>query len=711
MKKFFTLLVLLTAVLAVQGKEKIKVACIGNSVTYGHGIPDREINSYPAQLQRLLGDNYDVRNFGRSSATLTSRSPMAYIKQTEYRDAMNFKADIVIIHLGLNDTDPRWWPNYSEEFIPEYRALIDSFHVANPKAKVYICLLTPIGHQHPRFQSGTRDWHTQVSDAIRKVAYGKGVELIDFYTPMYCHPEYLPDALHPDAAGAAVMAETVYKNLTGDYGGLQMPIHYGDDMVLQRDMLLVIRGMANAGDKIGVELTANGKKKVASAEAVANSWGQWSVELPAMAAGGPFTLSIATLKAGIAASKTQNTHLIYNNVWLGDVWICSGQSNMEFGLGYCTTAKTDMVEAPLQKRLHVMAMYSKYPTNNIEFPKEDLDSINALKLFRTAGWQTIGKADLRVFPAVAYHFGKTLTDSIADSTLHIGLICNPVGGTPLEAWIDRRTLQYEYPQILYNWLRNDHVQDWVRERAAKNIAQKTNPLQRHSYEPCYMYESGILPLEGTALKGVIWYQGESNAHNSELHERLFPLLQQSWQKAFRSASQASPALDFYFVQLSSLCRPSWPRFRNSQRLLAARLPQTWMAVSTDVGDSLDVHPKRKQQVGYRLGLQALRHTYGRDIVSQGPEPTSMRVEGKTVVVSFDHAAALRTADGAAPCTFEVAGADGVYYPATATIDGTTVRLDTRGKVAHPVSVRYGWQPFTRANLVNEAGLPCSTFEL
>ena len=697
MKKTIILLLLTLFVAGASAKEKTKVACVGNSVTYGYGIEDREHYSYPVQLQGMLGDGYDVRNFGRSSATLNSHSPMAYTKQPEYRAAMDFKADIVVIHLGLNDTDPRWWPNYSEEFIPEYRALIDSFRVANPKAKIWICLLSPIGHQHHRFQSGTRDWHKQVSEAIRTVAYGAGVGLIDLCTPLYNRPELLPDALHPNAEGAGILARTVYQNITGDFGGLQMPLTYSDNMVLQRDQPLVISGTANAGDKVEVKLSNNLK-----GTATADCWGQWRVELPAQPAGGPYTLTIKRVLKTLKDPKDLKDLIKYDNVWLGDVWLCSGQSNMEFMLGNCATAAQDLSEAPRQQRLHLLQMTPIAATDNVEWPQAVLDSVNTLKYLASAGWQTMQTANVARMSAVAYHFGKTLAQSLEEG-VHIGLICNAVGGTPAEAWIDRWTLQWDYPQILYNWLDNDHIQGWVRGRAAKNITQATNKLQRHPYEPCYMYETGIRPLEGTALKGVIWYQGESNAHNTELHELLFPLLEKSWRKAF-----AKTDLPFYFVQLSSLNRPSWPRFRNSQRLLADRLPYTWMAVSTDVGDSLDVHPTRKQQVGQRLALQALRHSYGRDIVSEGPKPATMHIDGASIVVSFDCATTLLTSDGAPLRSFEVAGSDGLYHAATATVEGKTVRVKSAA-VPRPVSVRYGWQPFTRANLVNEVGLPASTF--
>lgn len=698
MKRNTVLLLLLLCIVSINAKEKIKVACVGNSVTYGYGIEDREHHSYPVQLQQMLGNDYDVRNFGRSSATLTSRSPMEYIKQPEYRQAIDFKADWVVIHLGLNDTDPRWWPNYSEEFIPEYRALIDSFRVANPKARIWVCLLTPIGHQHHRFQSGTRDWHLQVTEAIRKVALGAGVGLIDLFTPLYNRPDLFPDALHPNAEGAGILARTVYQNLTGDYGGLQMPVTYSHNMVLQRDMPLTINGTANAGEKVEVTLQSErGKTKAIKGQAVASNWGKWSIELPAMKAGGPYCLTV----------KAPSRAYTYNNVWVGDVWLCSGQSNMEFTLGQCATAAQDLREAPAQQRLHVMTMYPIAATDDVEWPQAVLDSVNALKYMTAAGWQTMQQADAGRLSAVAYHFGKTLCDSLEDD-VHVGLICNPVGGTPTEAWIDRWTLQWDYPQILYDWLHNDHIQGWVRGRAAKNIAQATAKLQRHPYEPCYMYESAVRPLEGTALKGVIWYQGESNAHNSELHMRLFPLLEKSWRRAFALGTEPLP---FYFVQLSSLNRPSWPRFRNSQRLLAEGLPQTWMAVSTDLGDSLNVHPAYKKEVGRRLALQSLHHSYGHNVVSQGPAPVAWRTDGgREFVILFTDADGMHSSDGEPLRTFEMAGEDGIYHPATAVIDGDKVKLKSK-EVERPVSVRYGWQPFTRANLVNGAGLPASTFEL
>ena len=255
-----------------------------------------------------------------------------------------------------------------------------------------------------------------------------------------------------------------------------------------------------------------------------------------------------------------------------------------------------------------------------------------------------------------------------------------------------------------NWTKNDFIQDWVRGRAALNVKKSSAKFQRHPYEPCYLYESGILSLQQYPIKGVIWYQGESNAHNKDAHEKLFKLLVQSWRKNW-----SNDELPFYFVQLSSLNRPSWPWFRDSQRRLMKEIPNTGMAVCTDRGDSLDVHPIRKQEVGERLAYWALNKTYGHPVVPSGPLFKSVAFNKHMAIVSFDYAEGLKAAEeGEELKTFEVAGEDQIFYPAKAVVEGNQVKVWTE-KVKEPKIVRYGWQPFTRANLVNGAGLPASTF--
>lgn len=684
MKKTLILSLCLLFCTALFAQKPVKVACVGNSITYGTGIANREKDSYPVKLQQMLGDKYLVDNFGKPGATLLNKGHRPYMQQKEFKDALAFAGDIVVIHLGINDTDPRNWPNYRDYFIRDYRALIDSFRVVNPQCRILIARLTPIADRHPRFESGTRDWHGEIQLAIENIAKYANVQLIDFHEPLYPYPYLLPDAVHPNVEGAAILAKTVYEGITGDFGGLQMPELYTDDMVLQYGEPLKIQGKANAGEKITVSI---GKQKQ---QAIAASNGKWAVTLQPLKAGGPYTLTIA-------AGKQK---LTYNNVLAGEVWLCSGQSNMEFYLNWSATAKQDVPEAA-NNNIRLYDMKARWRTDAVEWDASVLDSLNHLQYYVDTKWKVCSPETAGNFSAVAYYFGKKLQDSLQ---VPVGLICNAIGGSPTEAWVDRSTLEYQFPAILRNWTQNDFIQDWVRGRAALNVKKSTDKLQRHPYEPCYLYESGIRPLEQFPIKGIIWYQGESNAHNREAHEKLFKLLVESWRKNWGDAN-----LPFYFVQLSSIDRPSWTWFRDSQRHLMEEIPHTGMAVCSDRGDSLDVHPKMKKEVGERLAAWALNKTYGRkNVVPSGPLYKSMQVKGEAAYLSFDYADGLTTSDGQPIRTFEVAGEDELFYPAQAVVENGKLKVWS-DKVKNPKTVRYGWQPFTRANLVNGAGLPASTF--
>lgn len=685
MKKIniFLLLVAFCAMTAAQ--QRIKVACIGNSITYGATLTDRETQSYPAQLQQMLGNNYDVRNFGKSGATLLNKGHRPYTQQEEYRKALDFAGDVVIIHLGINDTDPRDWPNYQDFFVKDYLQLIDSFRKANPACRIIIARLTPISDRHPRFESGTRDWQDQIQVAIETVAHYAGVRLIDFHEPLYPYPFMLPDAVHPTAEGAKLMAETAYSAITGNYGGLQLSSLYTDNMVLQHGRSITISGRANAGSKVTVSID----KQQHSTHSDSN--GKWKITLQPLQAGGPYTLTIATNQ-----QKYQ-----YTNVLAGEVWLCSGQSNMEFMLNAASTAKKDIPEAT-NENIRLFDMKGRWPTYAVEWESSVLDSLNHLQYFTDARWKTCTPQTAASFSAVAYSFGKMLQDSLH---IPIGLICNAIGGSPTESWIDRRTLEHNFPSILRDWKNNDFIQDWVRGRAKLNIRKSADKLQRHPYEPCYLYEAGIRPLEQYPIEGVIWYQGESNAHNYEAHEKLFKLLITSWRKNWQNDS-----LPFYYVQLSSIDRPSWPWFRDSQRRLMTEIPHTGMAVSSDLGDSLNVHPTTKKPIGERLARWALQQTYGMThVVPSGPLFQQADFKENAVYLSFCYADGLKSSDGQPLRTFEVAEVDGLYYPANAeVVEGNRLKVYSK-QVAHPRYVRYGWQPFTRANLVNSSGLPASTF--
>lgn len=663
--------------------QPVRVACVGNSITYGTGIADREHFSYPVQLQQMLGNGYVVGNFGKPGATLLYKGHRPYVEQPEFKEALRFKGDIAVIHLGINDTDPRNWPNYRDEFVKDYLSIMDSLRAANPKVRFILARMTPIADRHPRFQSGTKQWHDEIQTAIETVARVSGAELIDFHEPLYPYPNLLPDAIHPNPEGAGILAKTVYGGITGNYGGLSMSSLYADYMVLQRDVPLDIHGTANTGEKITVEI--GGQK----ASATADNQGKWSVVLSPIQAAEDLTLTIT-------AGKQRK---VFSHVAVGEVWLCSGQSNMAFMLCQAESGKQDIAAAD-DPQLRLFDMKGRWETYDVAWPASCLDSLNHLQYFHETTWQPSTPTSASRFSAVGYYYGRMLRQKLG---VPVGLICNAVGGAPTEAWVDRNSLETSFPNILSNWLQNDFIQDWVRGRAAKNLTNDQTKLGRHPYEPCYLYESGILPLQQYPIKGVIWYQGESNAHNKDAHAKLFSLLVNGWRQNWNN-----PDMPFYFVQLSSLNRPSWPWFRDSQLRLMKEISNTGMAVSSDHGDSLDVHPRCKQPVGERLARWALAKTYGQHITPSGPVFSSVTRQADALIVSFLYADGLQTSDGKAPSCFEIAEEDGLFHPATATIEGCKVRL-TSPTIKHPRYVRYAWQPFTRANLVNADQLPASTF--
>lgn len=687
MKKWLFICLLCTAFASGRSAERIKVACVGNSVTYGYGIENRDVNCYPAQLQALLGEGYEVANFGHSGTTLLRHGHRPYVNVPEYEAALGFKPDRVVIHLGLNDTDPRNWPNYGDEFVEDYLSLIDAFRQASPSCRIWICRMTPIFHDHSRFVSGTRDWFWQEQKTIETVAQIAGLPVIDLHGALYDRPDLFPDALHPDADGAGILARTVYSALTGDYGGLTLSPIYGDGMVLQREVPLGIAGTADAGETVFVSV--QGRK----AGAVTGGDGRWKVVLE------PLALSAEPLTMVVETAKRQ---LVFHDVLVGDVWLCSGQSNMAFRLEESAEEEVAAGKEYASRRpaIRLFDMKVRWNTDAVHWTAEVLDSLDRLQYYRETSWVPCTPESAARFSAVGMAFGRTLAESLG---VPIGLVCNAVGGSPTEAWIDRKSLEFEFPDILQDWMHNDFVQDWVRGRALFNVDSSDNPYQRHPYEPCYLFEAGMKPLLDFRFKGAIWYQGESNAHNIEAHERLFPLLVKSWRKVWGAA------FPVYYVQLSSIARPSWPRFRDSQRRLMNRLPGMGMAVSSDLGDSLNVHPQHKAAVGERLARWALNRTYGHDIIPSGPLFKSAESRGGSLYVSFDYGEGLRGADGGRIRTFEVAEYDGLYYPAEAEVmDDGSLRVWS-GDVKNPRYVRYGWQPFTTANLVNGEGFPASTF--
>ena len=683
------LLILFALPLLAVAQEKIKVACIGNSVTYGMTHKNPAETSYPTQLQQILGEEYEVRNFGHSGATLLSKGHRPYINLPEYTAALEFAPDIAVIHLGLNDTDPRNWPNYRDEFYGDYMNIIEALREKNSKVEIYVCQMSPIFNWHRRFKSGTRDWYWQIQEVIKTIAENGNFELINLSRHLYNRPDLMPDALHPNEQGAEIIAKQVYSAITDDFGGLSLPAIYSDNMVVQQGQPFVVSGTADAGKEVSVRF---GKQRIIKKAA---EDGTWRVMFTPMEADGE------SYKLTVECGKEKKE---YKNLVIGEVWLCSGQSNMAFMVKESSHIEQSLANVK-NRDIRLYDMKPRVFTDNIEWDSASLVALNNHDYYRPTTWQLQNEQNAKDFSAIAYHFGAMLADSLG---VPVGLICNAVGGAPAEAYIDRKTLEFHpvLVDILYNWKENDMIQDWCRGRAKKNIAKSTNNMQRHPYEPCFLYENGIMPIAGYPIKGAIWYQGESNAHNVELHEVIFPTLVESWRKTWDN-----PEMPFYFVQLSSINRPSWSHFRDSQRRLASEIPNCDYAVSSDKGDLWDVHPKEKAPVGERLARLALNQTYGMSHVAQhGPTPVRMFSFNGRTVIEFENATELKTSDNNVLRGLEIADKTGPFSEVDAKTEvkfkGNRIIIEREGH-----RVRYAWKPYTDANLVNEAGLPASTFEI
>lgn len=671
---------------SVAQKKITKVACIGDSVTAGYLLSNVSSDSYPSQLQILMGDKYEVKNFGHSGATLLKKGHKPYHKTKEYTNAIAYSPDIAIIHLGLNDTDPRNWPNYKEEFDADYSSLIDSLKKQNPAVKIYICRLSPIFNEHPRFKSGTRNWFWQIQSHIPKIAKANQVGLIDFHEKLYKRPDLFPDALHPTKEGATILAKTVYENITQDFGGLKLATVFTDNMVLQRNQPIQIYGTANGDDLI--EVTFKQQKK----NVTADQYGKWKIIFPAMSHGGPYEINI----------RSNAKSIVLKNILIGDVWFCSGQSNMAFQLQNSENGSAEVKEAIANSTIRLFNAKAIRETDNIVWDSITLVKTNQLKFF-SGNWSVCDSTSSKDFSAIAYYFGKNIAH---EENVPVGLIQVAVGGSPIESWIDRHTLEHDdkVVDLLTNWRKSDFIMPWVRERAGVNLKNATNTKQRHPYDPSYNFEAGVEEFTKFQIKGVIWYQGESNAHNIELYEHLMPTLVQSWRKAWGTN------LPFYYVQLSSTDRPTWPAFRDAQNRMQKQIPNSGMAISMDYGDSLNVHPIKKKEVADRLALLALRYTYEKPVTANGPSALKAVQKENTIVVSFAFAKQLATADKKELIGFELVNEKGIRFQTKATIIKNQVSINIP-KNENIKTVLYAWKAFTNANLVNEAGLPCSTFKL
>ena len=412
-----------------------------------------------------------------------------------------------------------------------------------------------------------------------------------------------------------------------------------------------------------------------------------------MKAGGPYSANFSSAYKKITL----------DDILVGEVWLCSGQSNMYFPLGSAIYDKNEMIAAEKSNTIRLLKMQPIAETDNYAWDSVTLQRLNELQYF-SGTWQKCDSSDAKDFSAVSYYFGKKLQQQLK---VPIGLIEVAVGGSTTESWIDRYTMEHDPVLVneLSNWRKSDFYMPWVRERADTNLKMATNSKQRHPYEPCYNFEAGIKSFVGFPIAGVIWYQGESNAHNTELHKTVFPELVKSWRK------QWGYDFPFYYVQLSSINRPSWTSFRFGQLQLLKVIPNSGMAVSSDWGDPTNVHPRQKKPVGDRLARLALHFTYGqKNVMPYGPMPAGAVKQNDQIILDFQYANELKTSDGKSLRGFKLVNEKGIEIQAKALIQKNKVIIPI-GKDENPVEVLYGWEPYTDANLVNGENLPASTFKI
>ena len=470
-------------------------------------------------------------------------------------------------------------------------------------------------------------------------------------------------------------------------------------MVLQRNKPVRVWGEARAGTEVRVHFGDQVRRTLAARD------GTWRVELPPMAA----VTNPRTLKV-IAGTES----ITLEDILVGDVWVCAGQSNMRFPLRQSTGGK-ESIDGSADASLRLLDMAGQIYPSPTKYPLGKLRSITAENYYTSSGWQRAFPASTATFSAVAYHFGAALRREL---DVPIGLVHNAVGGVPMEAYIPRKALlsDEELRPLVERWYENDNYPRWCRERGRLNLAawldDPQQPVPSHPFAPGFLYEAGMRPFERFSLRGFIWYQGESNATidgssgppvASSVNRHKLVTLIQSWREA-----RKAPTLPFYLVQLPGMGRP-WMHFREMQLEVARSLTDVGMAVSIDVGHETNVHPPEKRPVGERLARAALAGTYAKDIVAGGPLYVSHELAGAEVRLSFEQIGdGLRTRDGRPPRGFTVAAADRVFHPATAAIRNASVVV-TNPAVLEPRAVRYGWAPFPDVNLVNAAGLPAPPF--
>ncbi len=472
------------------------------------------------------------------------------------------------------------------------------------------------------------------------------------------------------------------------FADVTLPNVLADHMVIQRGLPVHIWGSANPGEAVSV--TFRNETKTATADNV----GRWSVYLTPGEAGGPFTVAI----------KATNT-ITLSDVLVGDVWVASGQSNMELPMTRVDNSEAEIAAAKFPK---IRIYWVNRAT--AEYPMEDTPA----KTWTECSPQSVADSS-----AVAYYFAR---DIQARTGVPIGLIETFWGGSPAEAWTSLGALGADAALMPVFATRAKIVADqatvlrqnddryFLQAVEKAKAAGKTPPTKKwmdpYGWTPGSLFNAMISPFTPYAIRGVIWYQGETNGgkERAPLYAHLFQTLIRDWRRAWGEGD-----FPFLYVQLAGF-RPAadgdWQTVRDAQRQTLS-LRNTGMAVIFDISDPDNLHPTDKKDVGLRLALAARATTYGEKIEYSGPLVRQLTPEGGTLRIWFDHASGLNM-KGAEVKGFEIAGSDGKFFPAQGKIDGFTVVISSPD-VAAPVSARYGWSAAPDGNLFNREGLPASPF--
>ncbi|GAB2943517.1 sialate O-acetylesterase [Hymenobacter coalescens] len=481
---------------------------------------------------------------------------------------------------------------------------------------------------------------------------------------------------------------------------ITLPKLLADHLVLQQKTTVALWGWAAPGEQV----TVRASWRQQPVQTTADAQGDWLVRVPTAKAGGPYTLTFEGLQ----------NKLTVQDVLLGEVWLCGGQSNMVFPVSKRPNSGSYsgiVNEAEVKPRANYPLMRMFTVQNQVaDAPQPDVPG---------GSWAVCSPATVGEFSAVAYFFAQEIHER---TKVPIGLINATWGGTPAESWTRREVLEQdpELRPILERYQRGleTYPQDYAAYQAALQAyrqAKAADPTIRRAApkepfgptsnkSPCKNYNAMIHPLVPYTLRGVIWYQGESNVDRGYQYRRLFPALIGSWRQEW-----GQPKLPFYFVQIAPHGSAN-PEIREAQLLTMLSVPRTGMAVITDAGDSTDIHPRNKQVVGHRLAQWALAREYGeKKRPTSGPIYEQMRVQGGRVRLRFRHTdGGLVARGGEFLREFTVAGPDSVFRPAQARIEGRHVVVWS-DEVKQPVAVRFAWKHTPFPNLYNGASLPASPF--